>query len=279
MEAADLASWIGKSKTTHDSLRLEQALLLGSTIGQKHTIQNHMPLPALWHWVYFQELSHIDDLGRDGHASKGEFLPPIDLPRRMWAGGLLEYHRHPAIGERLTKVSTIADITPKEGKTGRLCFVTVRHEYFDHMDQLMFTEEHDIVYREDPKDKTSPVAEVSAPENSAISETVTPSPVLLFRYSALTFNSHRIHYDRDYCTDIEGYPGLIFHGPLTATLLAEFAARQNPDHQIKSFSFRATAPLFDTEPFHIKTDGKNTYWAETPTGGLAMKASVFFEDI
>ncbi len=276
METAELTSWIGKSKTTQDTLRLERALLLSSTIGQREDIQNGASLPVLWHWVYFQELTRIDDLGRDGHASKGELLPPIDLPRRMWAGGRLEYQLHPKIGEKLTKTSTISNITPKEGKTGKLCFVTVQHEYFDHKDQAVFTEEHDIVYREDPKDKTSTSAHVAPPENATISETIIPSTVLLFRYSALTFNSHRIHYDRDYCTDIEGYPGLIFHGPLTATLLTEFAARQNPDQQIKSFSFRATAPLFDTEPFAIKTDGKNTYWVETSSGGLAMKADISF---
>ena len=277
MTNTDIMSWIGNLKTVEDTLRLEQAALFKATLSGNQTIKNGAPLPPLWHWIYFQEVSNIDDLGRDGHASKGEFLPPIDLPRRMWAGGRLDYQRPPQIGEQLTKTSTIKDIIPKEGKTGKLCFVTVRHEYSDRQDELVFTEEHDIVYREDPKDKTSPVAEVSAPENSAISETVTPSPVLLFRYSALTFNSHRIHYDRDYCKDVEGYPGLIFHGPLTATLLADFATRQNPNQQIKSFEFRATAPLFDTEPFQIETDGKDNYWAETPTGGLAMKAKTLWK--
>ena len=277
MNTTDHASWIGKSKSVNDALRPEQAQLLSATIGHDRTIENGSTLPALWHWVYFQEVSQIDQLGRDGHASKGEFLPPIDLPRRMWAGGRLDYQRHAKIGERLTKTSTIKDIKNKTGKTGQLCFVTVRHEYFDHEDKLVFSEEHDIVYREDPQDKTTTAATIAPPENGAANEVVTPSSVLLFRYSALTFNSHRIHYDRDYCINVEGYPGLIFHGPLTATLLAEFAGRKNPDKQIKTFSFRATAPLFDTEPFAINTDGRNTYWAETPNGRLAMKAEIVFE--
>ena len=128
MNTTDHASWIGKSKSVNDALRPEQAQLLSATIGHDRTIENGSTLPALWHWVYFQEVSQIDQLGRDGHASKGEFLPPIDLPRRMWAGGRLDYQRHAKIGERLTKTSTIKDIKDKTGKTGQLCFVTVRHE-------------------------------------------------------------------------------------------------------------------------------------------------------
>ena len=166
----------------------------------------------------------------------------------------------------------IKDIALKHGKSGALAFVTVRHTFTGPEGDERFTEEHDIVYREDPKPDAPKPSPVPPPATSQYSETVTPSTVQLFRYSALTFNSHRIHYDRDYCKDVEGYPGLIFHGPLTATLLADLAVRRNGNKPLKSFSFRAVAPIFDNAPFTIHHDGAGMAWAETPEGGLAMRA-------
>ena len=278
MSLENLNSWIEKSQVSRDIFTLGQAQLLEATIKSisNGQLKNNEFLPPLWHWIYFHEASSIDKLGRDGHAAKGDFLPPIDLPRRMWAGGRLTYERHPKIGQKITRNSTIKDITPKDGKSGKLCFVTVLHEFLDQDEQIIFTEEQDLVYREDQTDTSARAPIITPPDNPTISEKISPSPVLLFRYSALTFNSHRIHYDRDYCAEVEGYPGLVFHGPLTATLLANLAMQQNPGKKLQSFSFRATAPLFDTQPFEIKTDGATTYWAETPEGSLAMKAKATF---
>ncbi|MEM8751096.1 MAG: MaoC family dehydratase N-terminal domain-containing protein [Pseudomonadota bacterium] len=277
LEEAALQEWVGRSKSVDDTLRAAQSNLMEATLSRETMLRDGDPLPALWHWIYFLEGSPTAKLGRDGHAAKGEFLPAVPLPRRMWAGGRLTYQRHPTLGEKMRRTSTIHKTALKKGSSGTLCFVTVLHEHFDANDALCFSEEQDIVYREDPAPNVPAPKPVPQPDGSAYEETVSPSSVLLFRYSALTFNSHRIHYDRAYCTDVEGYPGIIFHGPLTATLLADLAVRRNPDKMLKRFSFRATSPLFDTEDFTIHSDDQGTVWAATPAGGLAMKATAEFE--
>ncbi|NKB54214.1 MAG: acyl-CoA dehydrogenase [Rhizobiaceae bacterium] len=273
LNEAKLREWIGKSQSSSDTLHAKQAQLMQLTLDREPSLQTGDALPPVWHWAYFLSGSPMSQLGRDGHAAVGEFLPPVSLPRRMWAGGRLIYTKPVHLGEHITKNSFIKDVTLKHGKSGALVFVTVRHEYFGSDDDLRFTEEHDIVYREDPSPEAPKPAAVPPPAKSAHEEIITPSTVQLFRYSALTFNGHRIHYDRDYCKEVEGYPGLIFHGPLTATLLADLAVRRHPGKQLKSFSFRAVAPLFDTQSFTIHHDGDALVWAQTPDGGLAMKAS------
>ncbi|MEP0942495.1 MAG: MaoC family dehydratase N-terminal domain-containing protein [Rhizobiaceae bacterium] len=269
-----LRKWIGNTQSATDTLTVEPARLMQATMDHEASLNSGDCLPPVWHWLYFLTGAPMSKLGRDGHAALGEFLPPVALPRRMWAGGRLEFAKPVELGETINKSSSIKDISLKHGKSGALAFVTVRHSYSGPEGDDRFTEEHDIVYREDPKPdapKPAPVSPSSAtPQHS---ETITPSTVQLFRYSALTFNSHRIHYDRDYCKDVEGYPGLIFHGPLTATLLADLAVRRIGGKPLKSFSFRAVAPLFDNAPFTIHHDGEGTVWAETPEGGLAMKAN------
>ena len=272
LDESVLRQWIGKTQSATDTLQVEPARLMQATLDRDPTLNAGDPLPPVWHWLYFLSGAPMSKLGRDGHAALGEFLPPVALPRRMWAGGRLEFSKPVELGETINKSSAIQDIALKHGKSGALAFVTVRHTFTGPEGDERFTEEHDIVYREDPKPDAPKPAPVQAPTTSQYSETVTPSTVQLFRYSALTFNSHRIHYDRDYCIDIEGYPGLIFHGPLTATLLADLAVRRNGNKPLKSFSFRAVAPLFDNAPFTIHHDGEGTTWAETPDGGLAMKA-------
>ena len=276
LDEAILGRWIGKTEKATDTLHAGQARLLQLTLDRPGDMVSGDVLPPAWHWVYFLSGAPMSGLGRDGHAALGEFLPPVALPRRMWAGGRLTFKTPVLLGETITKTSTIKDVAVKSGRSGTLCFVTVRHDYTGEDDTHRFSEEHDIVYREDPAPDAPRPAAPAPPSGSMKSEVITPSSVQLFRYSALTFNGHRIHYDRDYCKQVEGYPGLIFHGPLTATLLADMAWRQANGRTLTSFNFRAVSPLFDTAPFTIHTDGETTFWAQNPDGGLAMKADVIF---
>ncbi|MBL6941275.1 MAG: MaoC family dehydratase N-terminal domain-containing protein [Rhodospirillales bacterium] len=271
-----LKTWIGRSESHSDVISLKPVQMMAATLGRTvDTPKDGDPLPAAWHWLYFLGAKPRGDLGRDGHAALGEFLPPVALPRRMWAGGCFDFQKPIHIGETIKKVSTINKVERKSGRSGELCFVTVRHQLFAG-DEMRITDDHNIVYREDPTSK-EPAPPTPAPTNAKIRETITPDPVLLFRYSALTFNSHRIHYDVDYCRDVEGYPGLVFHGPLTATLLLDLAMRNMEGRTFTGFSYRAVAPLFDTSPFTIalahEEDGM-ILWAETPEGNLAMSATV-----
>jgi len=233
-------------------------------------------LPPLWHWLYFLPSDRQSEIGADGHPKRGSFLPPVTLPRRMWAGGRLQFLAPLRIGDALRRTSRIADISSKRGKTGPLVFVRVRHEIASG-DTLALTEEHDIVYREAPQAGAAADPPPQAPTGEQFGRSVTPDPVLLFRYSALTFNGHRIHYDRSYVTEVEGYPGLVVHGPLIATLLVDLLRRERPEARLSTFAFRAMSPLFDTAPFSVCgrfDDAKHaSLWARGPQGQLAMQAS------
>ena len=269
-----LQKWIGNTESVTDTLDPKQARLMQATMDCPMSLTAGDELSPCWHWIYFLTAAPMSGLGRDGHAALGEFLPPVDLPRRMWAGGRLTFEKPILLGETIEKRSTITDVKMKSGKSGKLCFVTVRHDFLGDGEELRISEEQDLVYREDASPDAPKPKPVPGPENSVASETIVPSSVQLFRYSALTFNSHRIHYDRSYCTDVEGYPGLIYHGPLSATVLANSAVKNANGRSLKSFSFRAVAPIFDTEPFTLHHDGNQTFWTQTPGGGLAMKATV-----
>jgi 3-methylfumaryl-CoA hydratase len=169
-------------------------------------------------------MARHSEIGPDGHPKRGGFLPPVPLPRRMWAGSRLTFVQPVRVGDALTRESRILDVSGKEGRTGHLVFVTVRHDY-SLASGLAITEEHDIVYRDNPQPGQPAPKPTPAPTDSQFSREIVPDPVLLFRYSALTFNGHRIHYDRSYVTEVEGYPGLIVHGPLIATLLLDLLRR------------------------------------------------------
>lgn len=280
-DAGVLRSWIGRSVEAVDILGPRPARLMQATLDQSPSLGMGDELPPLWHWLYFLDGAPLSELGRDGHARLGDFLPAVDLPRRMWAGGRFAFHAPIRIGEEIRKVSTIKEVALKEGRSGALCFVTVLHELFGGDGGLRLGEEHDIVYREDPAPGASEPAPVAPPDGAAMTETVTPTPVMLFRYSALTFNGHRIHYDRDYAREVEGYPGLVFHGPLTATLLADLAVRQMRGRRLVRFDYRGVRPLLDTAPFAIKARagdavGTVEVWAETPDKHLAMTARAAF---
>ncbi|MCB9946687.1 MAG: MaoC family dehydratase N-terminal domain-containing protein [Rhodospirillaceae bacterium] len=273
-----LKSWVGRSRTIRDAIRPAHAQALIATLGRDDPPpQDGDPLPPLWHWTYFLQATPRAELGRDGHAKLGGFLPPVPLPRRMWAGGRLWFERPLRFGEQADCTSTIASVSAKEGRTGLLVFVLVRHEMVGAGGAAV-VEEQDIVYREAVPSGAQPPGQ-PAPDDATFSRTVVPDPVLLFRYSALTFNGHRIHYDLRFCTEEEGYPGLVFHGPLTATLLADLARDHRPGQRMTQYRFRAVRPLFDTRPFRIcgrDKDGAVALFAVDPDGFLAMEAHADF---
>ena len=276
LDPSVLGKWIGNSEQRECTIHAQPARSMQATLDRAPTLEIGDTLPLCWHWLYFLEASLTSELGRDGHAALGEFLPPVDLPRRMWAGSRLVFHQPIRIGDTIKKLSTIKDLKIKSGKSGTLCFVTVSHLLF-HGQNKLITEEHDIVYREDPRPGAPPQAPPTAATDARIIRTIIPSPVLLFRYSALTFNGHRIHYDLDYCRNVEGYPDLVFHGPLSATLLLDLASEAVSSEKIHSFKFRAVSPLFADRPFTINLQENNdvmTLWATNPDGLLAVDASI-----
>lgn len=268
-----LRTWVGGSIERTDVVSASSCEKLSHTLGRDLGLEVGDVLPALWHFINHVDSVPADSVGRDGHPKRGGFLPPVALPRRMWAGGRLTFHADLFVGDTVTKRSTVETVDMKEGRSGLLCFVTVRHELIVG-DELRITEEQDLVYRDDPAPDAPKPAPKPAPDTADFSAVVTPSEVMLFRYSALTFNGHRIHYDREYARDVEGYPSLVFHGPLTATLLAELAVSQTGE-ALSTFTFRGVAPLFDDQPFTISgtRNGNDVrLWAAGPSG-VAMQAT------
>ncbi len=268
--------WIGREQTRGDTLDLNRARAMQVTLDDpRATLEAGDALPPLWHWLYFWSATPGAALGPDGHAARGGFLPPIELPRRMWAGSRLAFHRDLPLGARATRRSRISDIRFKEGRSGQLAFVTLRHE-LSAQGTLCITDEHDIVYREAAGPESKPDPDEDAPPEATWTREVRPDPILLFRYSALTFNGHRIHYDHPYTTGVEGYPGLIVHGPLLATLMVELIRTAMPQARIARFQFRALSPIFDTAPFCVagKLNGDKQVadlWVANPNGKLAMR--------
>jgi 3-methylfumaryl-CoA hydratase len=275
----DLASWVGRSERARDAIGATPVIALDATLDHPpRPVAAGLPLPPLWHWLYFLPMHRQSDIGPDGHAQRGGFLPPVPLPRRMWAGSQLEFRSPVRVGDAVERVSTIADVTQKDGRTGKLVFVKVRHELFcNGAADPAIVEYHDIVYREAQRPDDVPPPPQKAPEGAAWQREIVPDPVLLFRYSALTFNGHRIHYDRSYVTGVEGYPGLVVHGPLLATLLLDLVRRQQPDAEVETFRFRAIRPTFDLNPFRVNgapdPGGRSVkLWAQDHEGWLTMDA-------
>lgn len=278
----DLTAWIGRTETRIDTFWPTPAQALAATLDHEagappDAYAPGTELPPLWHWLYFLPLHRQSELGPDGHARRGGFLPPVPLPRRMWAGGRMQWHAPLRIGDAVTRTSRIVSVESKAGRSGPLVFVVVRHE-FANAAGLALTEEHDIVYRDLPTPGASAPVPVAAPTDAQWSRRIVPDDVLLFRYSALTFNGHRIHYDRRYVTEVEGYPGLIVHGPLIATLLLDTLRHALPDARVARFAFTAVAPVFDTTPFWVcgrpQADGQTIdLWARHEDGALAMRAT------
>ena len=276
---AHLQTWQGRSDTLHDDISAAPLRGWMATLDRPLSdVQRGTEVLPLGHWLYFLPTHAQSELGPDGHALRGGFLPPVPLPRRMWAGGRLTWLQPLKVGDAVQKRSRIASVKHKAGRSGDLIFVEVEHEVHNQAG-LCLTEVHDIVYRPAPQASDPVIAPVAAPSQAAWQRTVVPDAVLLFRYSALTFNGHRIHYDRPYAMQEEGYPGLVVHGPLIATLLMETLRGAHPDRPVASFEFKAVSPLFDTAPFTVagRVDGPDArLWARGPPGRLAMSASATF---
>ncbi|MGL4323543.1 MAG: FAS1-like dehydratase domain-containing protein [Beijerinckiaceae bacterium] len=273
------AAFIGRSQMAEDVVVSGPMRRLAATLDRDEPeLKPGEAIPPSGHWLLFLPHYRQSEAGPDGHAARGGFLPPVPLPRRMWAGGRLTFTDALRVGDTVTKTSTIKNVQVKNGRTGALCFVLVEHRY-ETARGLALLEEHDIVYRGiAPAGAPAPAYE-KAPQGTW-RETVVPTDLMLFRYSALTFNGHRIHYDRKYVTQVEGYPGLIFHGPLQATMLMDLAVRKTDGRPLTSFSFRAIKPVFDLEPLYVcgqmTSAASADFWVEDFAGDLCMKAQATF---
>ena len=276
----DLKAWIGKSETVADVATATPCAALAATLDRPaDRPPGGTPLPPLWHWLYFLPLHRQSELGPDGHARRGGFLPPVPLPRRMWAGSQFRIRTGHCASATRSPASRRSRTSPKSPAAPALVFVKVRHEIRRGDEpEVALTEFHDIVYREAPKPEDVPPAPQRALAGAAWERKWVPDEVLLFRYSALTFNGHRIHYDRRYVTEVEGYPGLVVHGPLVATLLLDLLRHQLPDAVVTRYAFRAVRPVFDIHPFFVcgepQADGRTIrLWARDHDGWLTMDAS------
>jgi 3-methylfumaryl-CoA hydratase len=285
MDTESLQSFVGRSQSIRD------VAAAGTLAGLAALLDHSAPpwppdeLPPLAHWLYFVPRQRQSLLDTDGHPRRGDFLPPVTLPRRMWVGSRERQIAVVPLDSVMERRSTIASVTEKRGRSGPMVFVTVKHEVIVG-DAVAVIEEQDIVYRaaQAPQGNGSGVPGPGAAtpaattaRASAVTRAFVPDPVLLFRFSALTFNGHRIHYDRDYAREVEGYPGLVVHGPLVATLLMDHYLRYRRDQQILNFSFRAERPLFDTAPFELCLAENGTgfdLWALDATGAIAVSATV-----
>jgi 3-methylfumaryl-CoA hydratase len=276
----DLSQWIGRQETVDDTVTAAPVAALTATLDHPAAVVvAGQVLPPLWHWLYFLPMHRQSEIGPDGHARRGGFLPPVPLPRRMWAGSQFTFVTPIRVGDRVRRTSTIDDVTRKEGRTGTMVFVKVRHEVFcNGASAPALVELHDIVYRAAPApgDVTPPPQRVAV--DAVWRRRIVSDEVLLFRYSALTFNGHRIHYDRRYVTEVEGYPGLVVHGPLIATLLLDLLHRERPEAKVANYQFRALRPTFDLNPFDVcgapAADGKSLHlWAADHEGWLTMDAT------
>jgi 3-methylfumaryl-CoA hydratase len=273
-----LRSWVGRSESAEDIVDARRVAQMAGSLGlsQAPAVGDSLPMP--WHWLFFTPITHATTTGSDGHPARGGFLPPVPLPRRMWAGSEVVCHGPLRIGDRTRRESRIASVEAKRGKGGNLLFVTVEHALYAGGDDPVIEEQQSIVYRE-------PATVVASDRPAAVDHdmpimspqwetTVVPDPVMLFRYSALTFNAHRIHYDREYAVNEEGYAGLVVQGPLIASLLLKFAYDNLGLIDVREFSFRARRPLFDSSPMVLcgaREDDLVTLWALTPERELAMR--------
>lgn len=280
-------SWLGRSEDCSDQITAAPVAALAATLGCAPLPAGEgEPLPPLWHWLYFLSPQPAGKLGPDGLVRAGSLLPPVRLPSVMWVGGRLAFDRPLQLGQRVDRHSVVTQITEKRGRSGPLVFVELQHEISDH-DGLLMTETQDIVFRDSAPSQVDQgpgpgCADASDATDADWSKVIVPDSVMLFRYSALTFNSHRVHYDRAYATEVERHRGLLVQGPLIATLLAEAVRQYRPEKKMTAFSFRALQPLYEGQA--IGVHGKATtggsviaLWATNPAGGTAMSAIAKFE--
>ena len=271
-----LRQWIGRTSEASDIVTAQLVKGLRATLFQE--IGEPKPgeaAPFTVHWCLAQPVFAMSMLSADGHPTRGGFLPPVPLPRRMWAGGEIEFLDALRVGDESTRTSRIADVTVKTGSTGVLCFVSVEHTITSPRG-VAIRERQDIVYREMTGTTQAAPAKAPPPPKAQHRETHVSDPVLLFRYSALTFNGHRIHYDRDYVTKVEGYPGLIFHGPLQAAFIIEMAAKLRGGKPPKKFTYRGVQPLFEGSEFSINANDNGEsmeLWTANAEGQPTMKGT------
>jgi len=278
-------TWIGNTEEMTDHVTVTPLAQLAATLDRDDP--DPIPgakVPLLWHWLYFLPRTRQSDLEENGHPKLGGFLPPVPLQRRMWAGSRVEHEQPLRVGEAIHRASEVKDVTLKEGRSGDLVFVLVEHRISGE-NGLAIREEHDIVYREMPEKGTKvqlvPAEQRPRPGDPAWTWDITPDQAWLFRYSALIFNAHRIHYDYPYVTGEEGYPDLIVHGPLLATCMTELCRRESGDTLISGFRFRALSPVFADAPFTVaaepSADGHTAKaWVTDALGGTAMSGEVDF---
>lgn len=275
-----LRSWIGKKESHDDIATAFPVAALSATLDRKDPPPKAGDaIPLSGHWLYFLETAPNAELGHDGHPKRGGFLPPVSLPRRMWAGGRIDFRGPVRIGDTIRRESEILSVEAKSGSSGNLVFVTVRHTV-TAAGAVAIVEEHDIVYRDAAAKGAAPPAGKPAPQQAAWRREVETNEAVLFRYSALIFNAHRIHYDIDYCRDVEGYPGLIVHGPLQTTLLLDLCRRHDP-RPVRTLDYRATHPVFHQEKFSVNgqpaADGKSVeLWTANTAGNYAMRGTATF---
>jgi len=274
MTTPDYSNWVGRTETCADNLDIGHVHQTALALNRPAPALGEA-LPHLWLWAHFVKGQPYEDLGRDGHPSQGSFLPPLGERNRMWAGGRVRFHRPLRVGTPAERRSTILKIEEKHGRTGSLLFFTVQHDYVQD-GVVCVSEEQDIVYRAPSAPKLE--GSIEAPRREW-AQTVEPSSVMLFRYSAVTFNGHRIHYDLDYVTKQEGYPGLVVHGPLIATTILQAFVDAHPGREVESFNYRGLRPLIAPRPFEVagtlSGDGKAQLWAEQD-GTLAHQADLTF---
>lgn len=275
MNNSEHLAWVDQREERHDHISRNLVSRIAATLG-KHAPSHGQALPPLWHWCFFQPAVDPSGLGLDGHPSRGGFLPPAQNRNRMWAGGRVEFIAPLQVGADATRISTITSIKEKQGQSGALLFVTVQHEIIQD-GRLAIREEQDIVYREPTPPKLS---SSEALPRGQWAEQIHPDPVLLFRYSAVSFNAHRIHYDYPYAVASEGYPNLVVHGPLIATLSLQAFCRANPQLQLRHYQYRSLRPLFCHTPFEVGgqllDNGRAQLWAGDGKG-IAQKADIQFD--
>jgi len=270
-----LRTWTGKSQTDEDLISGRHARLMAATIDYSapEKISDGECLPPLWHWTFFLEGLPSRELGNDGHPARGGFMPPVPLPNRMWAGGRVSFIAPVRIGASVRKESSILRVDHKQGHSGDLVFVTVLHELKSLQGDLLVREEQDIVYK-DSTPAGRPPASPTVELPSRFTRSYTPTSTMLFRYSALTFNGHRIHYDVDYCRETEGYRNLVIHGPLNATMLADYA-REISGRRLREFSYRGLSPALLGNSITIHADILDdcvTLFATLDDGTICMRA-------
>lgn len=277
-----LRRWIGRTESRSELIAAMPAMQLAATLDRSSDgIQDGMELPPLYHWLYFLPVCRQSELGDDGHPALGGFLPPIPLPRRMWASSTIEFPQPLRIGALATRDSEILDVQLKKGRTGSLMFVKLQHTISCGAG-VAIREVQDLVYRDHPKSGDATPLPADAPADAESQSEITPTSVLLFRYSALTFNAHRIHFDRRYATAVEGYPSLVVHGPLVATLLVDNLMRQTGAARLRQFQFRALRPLFDHEPFFVSWQrlpepNQFSLWTRNVRGAMCTEARAIAE--